>query len=98
MASRATRDDGLRRIGRGTRYLAVGALLAGGVLSAAVAKAIPGKNSPKTVSTGTSSVTTPAGRHQTGTDQTVTTLAPPVQVPQQVNDANNPPVVSSGGS
>ena len=36
---------GLRRISTGTRYLAVGSLIAGGVLTAAVAKALPGRSS-----------------------------------------------------
>ena len=43
MASKASRDLGLRRISRTTRYLTVGALVAGGALSAAVAKAVPGR-------------------------------------------------------
>ena len=44
MASGAARDLGLQRVGTSTRFLAVGALVAGGVLSAAVAKALPGKS------------------------------------------------------
>ena len=50
MPSRAARDLGLERIGASTRFLAVGALVAGGVLSAAVAKALPGKSTSHTTS------------------------------------------------
>lgn len=45
MGSRASRDLGLARIGKLTRWMAVGMVVGGGVLSAAVAQALPGRSS-----------------------------------------------------
>jgi hypothetical protein len=103
VASRATRDLGLRRIRVSTRYLAAGSLLVGGVLSAAVATALPGKASPPrstgTVGTGGTSATSGTGGSQ-ATEATPSTIVPPLtapaQSPQPVNGGQ--PVVSSGGS
>ena len=96
MASRASRDLGLQRIGSSTRFLAVGALVVGGVLSAAVAKALPGKS---THPASTNTVTTPPASSSAlggGQSQTTAPLTAPAQAPQPVVTA--PPVVSSGGS
>jgi multidrug efflux pump subunit AcrA (membrane-fusion protein) len=98
MPSRATRDLGLERIGRSTRWLAVGLLAGGGVLSAAVAKTLPGHSAP---SHSVSTPPSPAVPQTSTGDSTpqqapdTTPLTSPAQVPQTVS---NPPVVSSGGS
>jgi hypothetical protein len=103
VASRATRDLGLRRISVSTRYLAAGSLLAGGLLSAAVAKALPGKAShPGSTGSAASPPTTPSvgtggsQSAQTAPSTADPSLTAPVQSPQQVNGGQ--PVVSSGGS
>ena len=98
MGSRVTRDIGLRRIGTSTRFLAVGALIAGGVLSAAVAKALPGKSTHPAAPTGANA--TPAQQSPTGGDDGSQStgsagLSTPAQAPQP---AISSPVVSSGGS
>jgi hypothetical protein len=94
VSSPARRDLGLRRIGSGTRFLAVGAVLVGGVLSAAVAKALPGKSASH--ATSTTPPTTSAPADVSGGSSTVTpALTAPTQAPQP---AISPPVVSSGGS
>jgi hypothetical protein len=95
VASRATRDLGLQRIGTSTRFLAVGALVVGGVLSAAVAKALPGKSTHPAAVTGTNSVTPPSGGDGGSQSAGAPALAVPAQAPQPVTA---PPVVSSGGS
>jgi hypothetical protein len=96
--SSAHRDLGLDRIGRTTRFLSIGALIAGGVLAAAVAKALPGKTTHSNSSPTAGSGSLP------GSDPTSTlapsvqpdpALNPPIQAPQQ---STLPPVVSSGGS
>jgi hypothetical protein len=59
MRPSARRDLGFDRIGRTTRFLAVGAIVAGGVLSAAVAKVLPGRSvhTPANSTTGANSGT-----------------------------------------
>jgi hypothetical protein len=92
----ASRDLGLERIGKTTRFLAIGGLVVGGILSAAVAKALPGKSSHRAP---TPAVESNPGAVSDPSAQTVPTttpaLNPPVQVPQP---SISPPVVSSGGS
>jgi hypothetical protein len=92
----ASRELGLERIGRTTRFLAIGGLVAGGILSVAVAKVLPGKsthgNSTPAVESSPGAVSSPAD--QTG-PSTNPDLNPPVQAPQP---SVSPPVVSSGGS
>jgi hypothetical protein len=92
----ASRESGLQRIGKTTRFLAVGGLVAGGILSAAVAKVLPGKS---THGTSSPAVESNPGAVSNPTDQTApstnTDLNPPVQAPQP---SVSPPVVSSGGS
>lgn len=96
MRSRATRELGLERIGAATRFLAVGAVVAGGILTAAVAKTLPGRS---THTTSSNTVSPPATSPNYGDDSgqgiNNAPLNPPVQSPVQ---SNNPPVVSSGGS
>lgn len=58
MGSRASRDLGLARIGKLTRWMAVGVVLGGGVLSAAVAQALPGRSS-KPATAGSSAALAP---------------------------------------
>ncbi len=101
MASSAARDLGLQRIGTSTRFLAVGALVAGGVLSAAVANAFPGKSNHPAAPLSTNTVrpaqTTPALSTPSGDDRGTT--APPLTAPSQApQSVTAPPVVSSGGS
>jgi hypothetical protein len=101
MASGASRDLGLQRIATSTRFLAVGALVAGGVLSAAVAKALPGKSNhpaaPLTTNTVSPAQTTPAPSISSGGDSGA--AAPPLTAPAQAPQPTTaPPVVSSGGS
>jgi hypothetical protein len=92
----ASRDLGLQRIGKTTRFLTIGGLVVGGILSAAVAKALPGKSSH---AGSTPAVESNPGPVSGPSDQTVPTttpaLNPPAQVPQP---STSPPVVSSGGS
>ncbi len=100
MASGASRDLGLQRIATGTRFLAVGALVAGGVLSAAVAKALPGKSNHPAATPTTNTVSpsqTPAFSTPSGDDSGVTgsPLTAPSQAPQPTTAS---PLVSSGGS
>ena len=97
MASRATRDLGLERIATSTRFLAVGALVAGGVLSAAVAKALPGKSTSHATSIPAPGHHSRRGHDDGGGGQIASgsSLNPPVQAPQPVTA---PPVVSSGAS
>jgi hypothetical protein len=98
MPSSARRDLGFDRIGRTTRFLTVGAIVAGGILSAAVAKSLPGKT--------THSTTSPAaGTGPLYGSGPASTLAPPVQPDPSLNPparapqaSTSPPVVSSGGS
>lgn len=98
MFSRASRDQGLRRVTRGTRYLAVGTVIAGGLLSTAVAKALPGRSSHQPTSTATT-LPSANGSSSTGSGQGSTgaaALSPPAQAPQPA--LTSPPVVVSGGS
>ena len=103
MTSRAARDLGLQRIGTSTRFLAVGAVLAGGVLSAAVAKTLPGKSTHPAAVTGTNTATpsqpSPTVGSSGGDDGSQSTQAPALTAPAQApQTASAPPVVSSGGS
>ncbi len=87
MPSSASRDRGLAQLSRGTRYLAAGAVVAGGILSAAVAWAHPGKAAtPSPVNSSNAAPTNP---------ETSPTLGQPAQAPQR---SFSPPVASSGGS
>lgn len=91
---------GLERIGRTTRYLAVGGLLAGGVLSGAVAEALPGHSQHSFTSpspAGTPATTAPSDESAGQAPATTPSqnLAPPTQAPQPTYQA---PVASSGGS
>jgi hypothetical protein len=96
MSVGSSRDLGLERVGKTTRFLAIGGLVAGGVLSAAVAKALPGKSSH---SGSTPAVETNPGAVSTPSDQTVPTTTPALNPPAQAPEpAVSPPVVSSGGS
>lgn len=97
MKSSARRDLGFERIGKTTRFLAVGALVASGVLTAAVAKALPGKTShpaapPTTVGPDSGAASGSAAQNPA---TTAPALTAPVQAPQPVV---TPPVASSGGS
>ena len=101
MASGASRDLGLQRIATSTRFLAVGALVAGGVLSAAVAKALPGQVKPpgrarrhQQRQPGAKPLRSPV-RRETTAGATAPPLTAPSQAPQPTTA---PPVVSSGGS
>jgi hypothetical protein len=98
MGSRATREIGLQRIGTATRFLAVGAVVAGGILSAAVAKALPGRSNHP-ASSGTISPAPTYSSSNSGGDAgqgiNSTPLSPPVQAPAP---SNNAPIVSSGAS
>ena len=98
MGPRATREIGLQRIGTATRFLAVGAVVAGGILSAAVAKALPGRaahvSSNGTISPAPSSSSSNSGG-DVGQGINSAPLSPPVQTPAP---SNNAPIVSSGGS
>ena len=100
MASGASRDLGLQRIATGTRFLAVGALVAGGVLSAAVAKALPGKSNHPAATPTTNTVSpsqNPCVFHSFGRRQRRDRLSAhrPLSGPPA---GTAPPVVSSGGS
>lgn len=104
MPSSASRDMGLERIGRTTRYLAVGGLLAGGVLSGAVAEALPGhsnrsSSSPSSAGTPATTPSTAAPSDDSSGQAPATTpsqnLTPPTRAPQPTYQA---PVASSGGS
>lgn len=94
---------GLERIGRSTRYLAVGGLLAGGILSGAVAEALPGHSNRSSTSppAGTAATTpsTVAPSDDSSGQAPATTpsqnLTPPTQAPRTTSQA---PVASSGGS
>jgi hypothetical protein len=92
----ASRELGLERIGRTTRFLAVGGLVVGGILSAAVAKAVPGRSthagSSPAVGSNPGAVSSPTDQALPSTDPA---LNPPAQAPQP---SLSPPVVSSGGS
>jgi hypothetical protein len=92
----AGRDLGLERIGKTTRFLAIGGLVAGGVLSAAVAKVLPGKS---THGSQTPVVQPNPGGVLGATGQTVPTTTPALNPPAQAPQPSlSPPVVSSGGS
>lgn len=102
MPSSASRDFGIERIGRTTRFLAVGGLVAGGVLTGAVANALPGHSA----SHRTSATPAPSGDDSnspapSATDPSATAptssqgLSAPTQAPQPTQSA---PVASSGGS
>jgi hypothetical protein len=110
MTSSGRREQGFDRIGRTTRYFAVGAIVAGGVLSAAAAKALPGKsthhsNGPTAASgagAGAGSGVSDSGSAASGSG--VTPISPiqsdpslnqPTQAPQPSYSA---PVATSGGS
>ena len=103
MTSSVRRDQGFERIGRTTRYFAIGAIVAGGVLSAAVAKALPGKSSHhSTGSTAGSGAEAGGGSAASGSGvapvspvQSDPSLNQPAQAPQP---SYSTPVVSSGGS
>lgn len=111
MASTASRDQGLARIGSTTRWMAAGVFVVGGVLSAAVAKSLPGHSGHPTsanvsTSTGASSGSATGGGSSSSsaavapsaTDPSAgssSSLTAPPQAPQPVY---NPPVVNSGGS
>jgi hypothetical protein len=103
MASGASRELGLQRIGSATRFLAVVAIVGGGVLSAAVAKALPGRShhpgstgsanpAPSSALSGGAS---DSGASANGGGANGAGLNAPPQAPTPVN---NPPIVSSGGS
>ena len=69
MGSAASRDLGLARIGRVTRFMAAGVILGGAALSAAAAKALPGHNGHPTsaqTSGGTNTGTSTGGAATTG--------------------------------
>ena len=109
MGSAASRDLGLARIGRTTRFMAAGVVLGGAGLSAAAAKALPGHSShPTSAQTGSAGtaptpVTAPApstaGGSTAGDGSSSSggsaPITPPTQAPQPVY---TPPVVNSGGS
>lgn len=99
MPSSASRDFGIERIGRTTRFLAVGGLVAGGVLSGVVANALPGHSANNRIS-----ATPPASSGDDGSSfpapsatdpSTSQGLSAPTQAPQPTQSA---PVASSGGS
>jgi hypothetical protein len=111
MSSRGLRDHGFDRIGRTTRYFAIGAIVVGGVFSAAVAKALPGRSSHHSTSpaagSGGGAPASGSGASDSGSAvsgggatsvnpvQSDPSLSQPAQAPQP---SYSPPVVSSGGS
>ena len=103
MPAQLTRDQGLARVSRTTRWVAAGALVVAGMFTALVARATPGRATTTTPAAGSTPSTTPApaSTGDPGTagsaspDQTTTTLSPPVQAPAP---SQAPAAVSSGGS
>jgi hypothetical protein len=96
-AARQERDAALRRlrsINTGVGFAGVAAI---GLISAGVAVAVPGHSSAATTTpAATTPATSPANPGDDGPPgSAVTTVQPPAQIPAP---ANNPPVVTSGGS
>lgn len=112
MASTASRDQGLARIGSTTRWMAAGVFVVGGVLSAAVAKSLPGHSGHPTsanvsTSTGASSGSATGGGSSSSssaavapsaTDPSAGSSSSLTAPPQAPQPVYNPPVVNSGGS
>ena len=65
MPAQLTRDQGLARVSRTTRWVAAGALVVAGMFTALVAKATPGRATTTTPAAGSTPSTTPApGEHR----------------------------------
>jgi hypothetical protein len=110
MASARDRDEGLRRVGRVTRWVAAGAFGAAGLFSIAAAKAVPGRSGAKApsgqVPSATNSGTANSGFANNGTTANtdpnavdpnagLTPLAPP---PLALGSSGGGGSVVSGGS
>ena len=95
-STRTSRDAGLEKVSRVTKWLAVGAIAVAGVLSAVTAKALPGK-SKTTVQSGASGSQSPSQSQDSpaATDNGAQSNA---QDNSGLLPPNQPPVAGNGGS